>query len=67
MTLSVLMYAMMMATFVALAGVLVFDAVSAVLRWSAARAARAARSGAAAPRGSSASGARGARVAPTIL
>ncbi len=42
MTLSVLMYAMMMATFLALAGVLVFDAVTAVLRWSAHRTAQSA-------------------------
>ena len=37
MTLSVLMYALMMATFLALAGVLAFDAVAAVRQWSAQR------------------------------
>lgn len=42
MTLSVLMYAMMMAAAVALAGVLVLDAVASVLRWSAGRAHRSA-------------------------
>jgi len=42
MTLSVLMYAMMMATALALAGVLVCDAVASVLRWSASRAHRSA-------------------------
>jgi hypothetical protein len=41
MTLSVLMYAMMMTTLVLLVGVLVVDAVRDVLRWSARRAARA--------------------------
>ena len=41
MTLSVLMYALMMATFVALATVLVCDAVAGVLRRSASRAHRA--------------------------
>ncbi len=62
MTLSVLMYAMMMATFVALAGVLAFDAVTGVLRWSARRAAR---STASAPRRTAAAGARNSRVVPT--
>ena len=62
MTLSVLMYALMMVAFVALAGVLAFDAVTAVLRWSAHRAAPAARP--AHPR-ATASGARSARIAPT--
>jgi len=38
MTLSVLMYTMMLATFVALAAVLVCDAVAGVKRWSASRA-----------------------------
>ena len=42
MTLSVLMYAMMMATFLALAAVLLYDAVIAVRRWSAHRAAQSA-------------------------
>ena len=41
MTLSVLMYALMMATFVALSAVLVCDAVAGVLRRSASRAQRA--------------------------
>ena len=40
MTLSILMYALMMATFVALAAVLVCDAVAEVLRRSASRAHR---------------------------
>ena len=43
MTLSVLMYALMSATFVALAGVLAFDAATAALRWSAHRRAQTAR------------------------
>ena len=43
MTLSVLLYATMLATAVALAGVLEFDAVTAVLRGSADRRAQAAR------------------------
>lgn len=62
MTLSVLIYAMMMATFVALAGVLVFDAVSAVLRWSAHSRARSARP---VERRPTASGTRNPRAAPT--
>lgn len=43
MTLSVLMYALMLATCVALAGVLVFDAFTAALRWSGRRQAQPAR------------------------
>jgi len=43
MTLSVLMYALMLATFVALAGVLAFDAVTAVRRWTGRRRAQPAR------------------------
>ena len=43
MTLSVLMYALMLATFLALTAVLAFDAVTAVLRWSAHRRALPAR------------------------
>jgi hypothetical protein len=43
MTLSVLMYALMLGTFVALAGVLAFDAATTVLRWSANRRAQPAR------------------------
>ena len=62
MTLSVLMYALMMVAFVALAGVLAFDAVTAVLRRSAHRTAPAARP--AHPR-ATASSARNARIAPT--
>jgi len=62
MTLSVLMYALMMAAFVALAGVLVFDAVAAVLRWSGHRQAQ---PSAPAPRRPAASGARPPRAATT--
>lgn len=43
MTLSLLMYALMLTTFAALAGVLAFDAATAVLRWSAHRRALPAR------------------------
>ncbi|MEA2143830.1 MAG: hypothetical protein QOI64_2260 [Solirubrobacteraceae bacterium] len=62
MTLSVLMYVLMTATFVALAGVLAFDAVTAVLRRSAQR--EADRAGPV-HRRSSDSGARSRRAAPT--
>lgn len=62
MTLSVLMYALMFATFVALAAVLAFDAVSAVLRWSARRQAQPVRPD---PRRHSAAGARPPRTAAT--
>ena len=60
MTLSVLMYVLMMAAFVALAAVLVFDAVAAVRRWSAQRSTPAA---APVQRRSTAASARGARIA----
>lgn len=63
MTLSILMYALMLATFVALAGVLAFDAATAVLRWSAR--ARQVQPAAAATRRPAAPGARGPRVAST--
>ena len=62
MTLSVLMYAMMMVSLVVLVGVLIVDAVRDVLRWSVDRAARSAGP----PGGrSAASGARNRGVAPT--
>ena len=62
MTLSVLMYALMLATCVALAGVLAFDAVTAVLRSSAHRRAQPARS---AHRRPTATGTRPPRAAAT--
>ena len=62
MTLSVLMYALMSGTFVALAGVLAFDAVTAVLRRSAHRRAQPARPG---DRRSTAAGAIPPRAAAT--
>ena len=62
MTLSVLMYALMLATFVALAGVLAFDAVTAALRWSARRQAQPVRPAA---RRQTAAGARPPRTAAT--
>jgi hypothetical protein len=62
MTLSVLLYALMLATFVALAGVLAFDAVTAALRWAASRRVRPARP---VQRRSGAAGARPPRTAAT--
>ncbi len=63
MTLSILIYALMAAAFVALAGVLVFDAVTAGLRWSAHRSAPS--DGPAHRRSTAAGGARRPRTAPT--
>lgn len=64
MTLSVLMYALMLATFVALAGVLALDAVTAVRRWSASRRVQSVRP---VGRRSTAAGARPPRAAVTKL
>jgi hypothetical protein len=62
MTLSVLMYALMFAACVALAGVLAFDAVTAALRWAGHRRAQPAR---AAQRRPTVAGARPPRAAAT--
>lgn len=62
MTLSLLIFALMVSTLVALAGILVVDAVRGLARWSARRAGR---SAAPAPRRSSAAGARDRRAMPT--